>query len=87
MINRIEAARSYGASRVQQEAIIARSVQDPEIQLRIAKNSDHRLILLNLALNTNLDSEAVQELYDRDIKYLTSRLNALGYKQNNWFNL
>ena len=84
MIKGIQAIRAYGGSRIQEEAVIARNVNDPEVQVRIAKNSKNRLVLLNLALNNNLDEKAVQELYDRDISYLTRRLDNLGYKEKNF---
>ena len=74
--------QAYGVSRVQKEAIEARTVEESETQVRIAKNSDNRLVLLNLALNKNLSDEAVQELYSRDKSYLTNRLNNLGYTKS-----
>ena len=83
-IRRVQALRAYGASPVQEEALVARTTQDASEQLRIAKNSDHRLVLLNLALNKNLVDETVQELYNRDIDYLSRRLNNLGYKERSW---
>ena len=79
------ALRAYGASPVQEEALVARTTQDASEQLRIAKNSDHRLVLLNLALNKNLVDETVQELYNRDIDYLSRRLKNLGYREKNFF--
>jgi hypothetical protein len=80
-MNRINALRSYGGNYYQEEAVIARFTQDPEIQKRIAENSENRLVLLNLALNKNLEEETVKALFDRDKTYLTKRLNALGYKE------
>lgn len=85
MIQGIKAIRAYGGSPVQEEALVARMTQDAEEQLRIAKGSDHRLVLLNLALNKNIDDEVVQALYGRDKKYLTNRLNALGYEKAGLF--
>lgn len=74
-----DAYRSYGVSRTQEEAFHARHTPDPEVQKRIAENSNNRLVLLNLALNRELSDDAVQSLYDRNIKYVTDRLNNLGY--------
>lgn len=83
-IDNLGAAASYGASRVQKEALVARNTQDVEAQVRIAENSNNRLVLLSLALNNNLESEAIDALYDRDISYLTKRLDNLGYKKQSW---
>lgn len=77
-----KALAAYGASRVQKEALMARTVEESETQVRIAQNSDNRIVLLNLALNNNLSEEAVQELYNRDKSYLTNRLNNLGYTKS-----
>jgi hypothetical protein len=77
--------RAYGASNSQQEAFAARASRDATEQLRIAENSDSRLVLLNLALNKNLEAKTVEALFDRDLQYVTKRLEALGYKKS--FNL
>lgn len=85
--------RPYAVSRTQEEAFYARHVADPEVQLRIAKNSNNRTVLNNLALNKELSEEAVQALYGRELNYLTNRLNNLGYESSiftdikNWINL
>ncbi len=83
-INGIGPIQAYGMSNVQQEAYAARSVQDADVQLRIAENSEQRLVLLNLALNDNLDKKTIRALFARKLPYLTNRLNNLGYKDS-WF--
>lgn len=72
-------------NKLQQDANIARYTQDPDVQNRIAKNSNHRLVLLNLAINENLDDKVIQELFDRKIPEITSRLERLGHKTKSWF--
>ena len=83
--NGSRAINAYGGSKAQHEALIARSSRSGEEQLRIAKNSDNRLVLANLALNRNLEAAVVQELFDRDLSYVTSRLENLGHKNKSWF--
>jgi len=83
--NGLQAIKAYGGSKRQEEALIARTVEDKDKQIRIAQNSDQRLVLLNLALNPNLEQEAVQELFSRDLDYLTTRLESLGYKKEGFF--
>ena len=82
MIRRLESVRAYGASARQREAFAARASDDATEQLRIAENSNSRLVLLNLALNKNLESETVEALFNRDLNYVTKRLEALGYKKS-----
>lgn len=74
--------RAYGVSKSQEEAFVARHETDTEIQVRIAENSKNRLVLLNLALNKNLTEDAVQALYSRDLSYVTTRLDNLGYDKS-----
>ena len=81
-VNGISAIQGYGVTRTQQEAIVARRATDTDVQVRIAENSDNRLVLLNLALNKNLDTKAVKQLFNRNKPYLTSRLTNLGYKDS-----
>jgi hypothetical protein len=64
----------------QHEALEARSTKSAETQLRIAENSDSRLVLLNLAMNRNLEEQTITALFDREISYVSRRLKALGYK-------
>lgn len=85
--NSIQAIKAYGGpnSRVQEEALRARHTDSIEDQVRIAENSNHRLVLLNLAMNKNISEEAVEALFDRDIPDLTKRLENLGYKKPGLF--
>ena len=83
-VNGLGAIRAYGASRVTEEALVARNTQSTEEQVRIAENSSDRLTLLNLALNKELSEEAVKALYDRDLDYVSSRLEKLGYEKKNF---
>lgn len=73
---------TYRTSPLQQEGIIARNTQDSKEQVRIAENSNQRLVLMNLAMNQNLDEDAVQALFSRNLDYLTKRLEALGYEKD-----
>ena len=73
---------NYGVSRDQREAIHARNIKDEAIQLRIAENSESRLVLNNLALNPEITDKVAQELFNRDIPELTRRLENLGYEQS-----
>jgi hypothetical protein len=84
-INGFGAIKAYGISRVQEEAIVARNTDDFDTQMRIAKESTDRLILLNLALNQNLNEDVVQAMFDRGIDYLTSRLKNLGFVETKWY--
>jgi len=83
-INRISPLRGYRTSPIQEEALIARTTHDSREQIRIAKNSGERLVLMNLAMNKSLHKDTVQELYSRDRKDVTRRLDSLGYKKE-WF--
>ena len=74
--------KAYGMSRHQEEALVARQTRSEERHVEIAKNSNGRLVLHNLALNENLSEDAVQALFDRDQKSLTSRLENMGYKRD-----
>lgn len=74
------ATYALGGSRTQQEAVYARRVIESETQVRIAENSNQRLVLLNLAMNENLSADAVDALFDRNISYVTARLKSLGYQ-------
>lgn len=69
---------------MQEEALYARNVSDPEVQLRIAEKSSSRQVLLNLAMNQELNEETVQALFSRDFNYLNSRLESLGYERSTW---
>lgn len=40
---------------------------------------------MNLALNKNIEDDAVQALYSRDNKEVTRRLNSLGFEKKSWF--
>jgi hypothetical protein len=84
-INGYGAIKAYGISRVQEEAIVARNTDDQDTQMRIAKESTDRLILLNLALNQNLNEDVVQAMFSRGIDYLTARLKNLGFVENKWY--
>ena len=84
-IDELNSIRSYMTSDVKKEAFIARETPDESIQLRIAKNSDSRLILLNLALNINITENVVKELFNRDKDYLTSRLKRMGHAKGGIF--
>lgn len=84
-VSSIVAARNaYGMSRRQEEALIARTTDIEEEQVRIAEKSKERLVLLNLALNKNLTDKAVEALFDRDLSYVTKRLESLGYENKSW---
>ena len=75
----------FGApSRVSEEANIARTSEEAQEQMRIAENSKNRKVLLALAANKSLTDEAVQALYDRELSYLTSRLDNLGYEDGSF---
>lgn len=78
------AHRAYGLSNRQEEALVARNTEDKETQMRIAENSDERLVLMNLAMNKNINEEAVQTLYSRDLDYVSNRLDSLGYKKDSF---
>ena len=83
--NTMPALRAYQGSAVQQEALVARTTHDKTEQVRIAENSKERLVLLNLALNENINEEAVEKLFDRDLDYVDRRLESLGYeKPQSW---
>lgn len=79
-INQLRVLSAYGASVQQHEALEARTTKSAETQLRIAENSDSRLVLLNLAMNRDLEEQTVEALFERDISYVSRRLKALGYK-------
>lgn len=83
---RISGVNGYGyqSSRVREEVLIARTSDDAAEQVRIAKNSTDKRVLLALSVNRDLTADAVNELYDRDIPYLEKRLNALGYRDKSW---
>ena len=58
---------------------LARVTQDEAEQLRLAEHSKSRRVLNALAANRNITDEAVQALFDRDIKGVTGRLERLVY--------
>lgn len=72
-------------NKLRQDTNIARYTKDPDVQIRIAKNSNHKLVLLNLVINESLSEEAIQKLFNRDISEITSRLKRLGHRSNTWF--
>jgi hypothetical protein len=80
--NGFQALNAYGASRDQKESRIARTVQNEDIQMRIAKGSTSKLVLQNLALNENLHEKVVDTLFSRDIPQVSKRLEKLGYEQS-----
>ena len=72
--------RAYGMSTRQVEASKARQTTSEETMMRIAQNSDERLVLMNLAMNDNITEEVVNELFSRDQPELSKRLINLGYE-------
>ena len=84
-INGMGAIKAYRGGKDQEAALIARTTSSKEEQVRIAENSNSRLVLLNLVLNENLESDAVEELFKRKLSYVTERLESLGFKDDRMF--
>ena len=75
-------------SRDSEEVLVARSTDNPDEQLRIAKNSKDRRILRALVINENIEDKTVQELFKRDIPEITRSLERLGFvKERSLFGL
>lgn len=84
MINRVGAATAYG-DYSQVPRLRARHTGDAELQKQYAEGSTDKLLLANLALNKNLDQEAAQLLFDRDIPRVTRLLEQQGFEKGNVF--
>lgn len=78
--------RAYGVSAKQEEALLARQTGNEDLMLKIANESDNRLVLMNLAMNESLGNhpEVVKALFGRGMDGLTARLERLGYSDS-WF--
>jgi len=83
-IDRIEPLRAPKVNPVHKVRNVARNTQDIDEQIRIASNSTEPSVLMALALNKSLDEKAVQELFKRNVKGVSKRLESLGFRED-WF--